>query len=175
VIRVVDLVALDGLAHNALLHYLLSHDLAARIIIPASEDAPLPALVDEPALIDEPQGAYIGMALRLVDVSAALRARPAGPGSDGITVNMRIKDATAPWNEGTWSWTSTDGKIDVSPTSAPPDVAIDAANLGPIYNGFMSTDTASGAGLIDASTPASCSRLQALLGTTSRPFCNDDF
>lgn len=175
VLRVIDMVALSGGAYTALLHYLLSHDLAARIIITTGDDDPISAQVEEPALIQEPHSAYFGMALRLVDVPAALRARPPGPGSDGVTVTLRIRDATAPWNDGVWFCSSDSGKISVAASNATHDIEIDAACLGPLYNGFITTEAASRAGMLTAASSNAIKRLQLLLGVTRRPFCFDDF
>lgn len=176
VMRVFDMVALDGDAHGALLHYLLSHDLAARVIVPASEDMAVASLVEEPALIQEPQGAYIGMALRLVDVPAAFEARPPGRGSAGVRLTLHIEDAAAPWNTGTWECASDGQRISASRLDeASADLCVDAVALGPLYNGFITPDAACRAGMLTARTPDAVDRLRSLLGVESRPFCLDDF
>ncbi len=101
-LRVFDWTALDGEAYSAILNYLMSHDLADQIVVLASEDEPLLAAFDEPTHVKSPPGLWTGMLLRIVDLEAAIAARPAPAGSVGGSFTMAITDATAPWNQATW-------------------------------------------------------------------------
>lgn len=175
VVRVADWVALDGEAYAALLAYLLSHDLASRIVMMASEDEPIASQFVEPALLQDTQRAYFGMALRLVDVQKAFAERPAPVGCGGIEVVIGVEDAEAPWNSGVWRISSGGLRLVAERSSDNPAIEVDAAVLGPLYNGFISPAGAARAGLLSHSDDGALERLQRLLAVTSRPFCIDDF
>ena len=70
-LRVLDWAALDGEAYAAILTYLLSHDLATRIVMLASSEEPFAAAFEEPTHFAEPNSSWFGMLLRLVDVQRA--------------------------------------------------------------------------------------------------------
>jgi predicted acetyltransferase len=174
VLRVVDWVALDGDAYAAILQFLLSHDLAARIVMNVAEDEPLPAAFIEPSAMETPS-AHLGPMLRLVDVRRAFEHRPALPGADGLEVVLQIHDSAAPWNAGVWRIAAGGQRFVVDSSAAAPQLELDATSLGPIYNGFMQPAEAARVGAICVHDEAAVGRLARLCAVSSRPACLDEF
>lgn len=84
--------------------------------------------------------------LRVVDVPAALRARPVLPVAD--TVDLAVHDPTLPANEGPWRLTADDGRLRVEPT-ATADVRIDVRGLAGLYTGHATTAALRMRGLLE--------------------------
>ncbi len=174
-LRVFDWVALDGEAYSALLNYLMSHDLADQIVMLASDDEPLLAAFDEPTHVKPPPGAWTGLLLRVVDLEAAIAARPVPAGSDDGAVTLALKDATAPWNQATWRIESAGGRMHAEKTTTPPELELDVAALAPIYNGFVKPADAARVGQLQAFTSKAVETMGGMFATPFAPFCGDDF
>lgn len=174
-LRVQDWVALDGNAYSAVLNYLLSHDLASRIMLMTSTDDPLPLTIEEPTHIVEPPGAWPGIMLRLVDVEAALKRRPAPRAADGLGFTIALTDDAAPWNAGTWRVETHGGRVSVEPTASVADLEMDARTLATLYNGYTHPSEAVRAGLIRVTDRSGIDAATAIFRTTWAPFTPDDF
>jgi predicted acetyltransferase len=174
-LRVDDWVALDAEAYSAMLNYLLSHDLATRIIMLAGADEPLQDAFEEPFYIAEPPGAWFGAMLRLVDVPGAIEARPAQPQASGKAVTVALTDASAPWNAGTWHIESRAGRTHAERTNTAPQIEMDIRALAPIYNGFTKPGDAARVGTIRVVDANAIGALTDLFATSFTPYCPDDF
>jgi predicted acetyltransferase len=175
VLRVLDWIALDTDAYAAVLGYLLSHDLATRIVLMASQDDPVPDAFEEPVHIAEPPGAWFGTMLRLIDVQRAVEARPALPQASGKSVTIALIDETAPWNAGTWRIESHEGRMSAERTDRAPELEMDVRALAPIYNGFTRPAEAVRVGAVRATSDRAVAAATDLFGTSFAPYCPDDF
>ena len=175
VLRVIDWVAFDVDDYSALLNYLMSHDLADRIILVVSEDEPVLAAFDEPVHVKQPPGAWTGMLLRLVDLPLAIEARPASADTSGLEVTIAVTDVAAPWNAGTWRIVCGEGRMAAERTSSTPELETDATALAPIYNGFTHPAEAARVGQLVVHEPRALERMARMFATPFRPFCPDDF
>lgn len=174
-LRVLDWAALDGEAYAAILTYLLSHDLSTRVVMLASADEPFAAAFEEPAHIAEPQGAWFGMLLRLVDVQRALEARPALPQASGKGVTIALRDDAAPWNAGAWRVEASEGRIVAERTQTAAELEMDVRALAAIYNGFTKPADAARVGQVRARGEAALAAATEIFAASSAPFTPDDF
>lgn len=175
ILRVDDWVALDSDAYSAILNYLLGHDLSDRILMLASPDDPLPDAFEEPTHIVQPAGAWFGAMLRIVDLPAAIAARPALPQAAGGAVTIALTDAAAPWNVGTWRIECSDGAVTAERTNAAPQLEMDVCALAPIYNGYTKPIDAARVGAVTVRDARALDALEALFSTSFAPYCPDDF
>jgi predicted acetyltransferase len=86
--------------------------------------------------------------LRLVDLPAALQARPWPSGVTG-EVAFRVEDPVCPWNSGTWRLELAGGQGRVAP--APPSTraaTADVRGLASLFTGFAGPDDLLRAGLL---------------------------
>ena len=121
--------------------------------------------------------------LRLVDLPAALQARP-WPAGVGGQVSFRVEDPACPWNTGTWRLELANGQGRVEPApgsepgsgsgsagarvpgwgSAEPDPAVPAADirgLASLFTGFATPDDLLRAGLLGGFDPDAVELLRA--------------
>jgi predicted acetyltransferase len=103
--------------------------------------------------------------LRLVDLPAALQARPWPSGVAG-QVAFRVEDPVCPWNTGTWRLELADGKARVEPAAAPGSgpgaaPAADIRGLASLFTGFASPDDLVRAGLLTGFDPGAVELLRA--------------
>jgi len=174
-LRVHDWVALDAGGYAALLSFLLTHDLAQRIVMLASTDEPLAGAFVEPTHMSEPAGAWPGIMLRLVDVQRALEARPALPQASGRGVTVALRDDKAPWNAGTWRIESSEGRISAERTAGAPQLEMDACALASIYNGFTKPADAVRVGAVVARNDEAIGAAADIFAVAFAPYCPDDF
>jgi predicted acetyltransferase len=174
-LRVDDWIAVDAEAYSAILNYLLGHDLSGRILMLASPDEPLPDAFEEPTYITEPPGAWFGAMLRLVDIPAAVSARPALPQGSGKSATIALTDATAPWNAGTWHIACGDGHATAERTNGTPQLEMDVRALAPIYNGYTKPADAARVGSIRVHDPRALDALADIFAASFTPYCPDDF
>jgi predicted acetyltransferase len=105
--------------------------------------------------------------LRLVDLPAALEARPWPSGVAG-RVNFRVQDPVCPWNTGTWRLELSGGQARVEPAGgasgssgfAPAAIA-DVRGLASLFTGFAGPDDLVRAGLLSGFDPAALDLLRA--------------
>jgi predicted acetyltransferase len=175
VLRVYDWAALDAEGYAAILHYLLGHDLATRIIMLAGDDEPFAAAFEEPVHFVEPSSFWNGIMLRVVDVQRAVEARPALPQASGWAVTIALTDDAAPWNAGTWRVEASEGRMSAERTDTAPELEMDARALAPIYNGFTKPADAVRVGQVRARSDEAVAAATELFATTFAPFTPDDF
>ncbi len=143
-----EFVALTADAYRGLLRYMLSHDLTEEIFWFGPLDDPLAYAVDDSYKVKRE---YMdNMMLRVVDVEAAVAARPAGLGAPDGALSLAISDAAAPWNQGTWRIECADGKLHTRKADGSADLLMEAATFAAVYDGFMKATDAARAGLAEA-------------------------
>ena len=145
-----EFVALTGDAYQGLLRYILSHDLTDEIFWYGPVEDPLAYAVDDSYQVKRE---YIDdLMLLVVDVEAAVSARPAGPGAPDGALSIAISDAAAPWNQGTWRIESSGGKLSARKADGGnADISMEAATFAAVYDGFMKASDAVRSGLAEAS------------------------
>ena len=86
--------------------------------------------------------------LRLVDLPAALQARPWPSGVAG-QVAFRVEDPACPWNTGAWRLALAGGEARVDPAPGPaPAATADIRGLASLFTGFTGPDDLLRAGLL---------------------------
>ena len=103
--------------------------------------------------------------LRLVDLPAALQARPWPSGLAG-QVAFRVEDPICPWNTGTWRLELEGGQGRVEPAPGPGPGSVGPGNadirgLAPLFTGFAIPDDLIRAGLLDGFDPDAVELLRA--------------
>ncbi|HEY8490207.1 MAG TPA: GNAT family N-acetyltransferase [Dehalococcoidia bacterium] len=165
-----ELAACTPEAYQGLVHFLLHHDRVTDARWLAPPDDAFLALVTDPSRV---QPTHLpGFMLRLVDVPAALAARPYTV--DGTLV-LEVRDATAPWNQGRWRLAVREGRATVEPGGGEPDLALDAADLAPLYDGYWTASALALAGLIGARSPEALELADRLFATRTPPFMPEFF
>jgi predicted acetyltransferase len=169
-----EFVALTADAYRGLLRYMLSHDLTEEIFWFGPLDDPLAYAVDDSYKVKRE---YMdNMMLRVVDVEAAVAARPAGLGAPDGALSLAISDAAAPWNQGTWRIESSRGKLSAKKADgANTDLLMEAATFGAVYDGFMKATDAVRAGLAEAPNGAAALLADRIFGSEYPPRGPDFF
>jgi predicted acetyltransferase len=99
--------------------------------------------------------------LRLVDLPAALQARPWPSGVAG-SVAFRVEDRVCPWNTGVWRLELSGGEARVEPVAgAAPGAAADVRGLASLFTGFAGPDDLVRAGLLSGFDPGALGLLRA--------------
>jgi predicted acetyltransferase len=99
--------------------------------------------------------------LRVVDVAAALEARPWPSGVAG-QVAFRVEDPTCPWNDGGWRLEVAGGRGRVAPAgAAAPAARADVRGLASLFTGFAGPDDLVRAGLLAGFGPEDLELLRA--------------
>jgi predicted acetyltransferase len=99
--------------------------------------------------------------LRLVDLPAALQARPWPSGVAG-QVAFRVEDPSCPWNTGAWRLELAGGQGRVEPASGPaPAATASIRGLASLFTGFAGPDDLARAGLLDGFDPPAVELLRA--------------
>jgi predicted acetyltransferase len=99
--------------------------------------------------------------LRLVDLRAALQARPWPSGVAG-QVTFRVEDPACPWNTGTWRLELSAGQGRLDQVAAARGTATaDIRGLASLFTGFAGPDDLIRAGLLDGFDPAAVDLLRA--------------
>lgn len=168
-----EVVALTRDAYLNAMLYLTRHDLPKEITWHAPIDDPLMTLVEDPTKL-RVQIEYDVM-LRVCDVAGALSVRPPAYAEHSGSLTLRVSDASAPWNEGTWHIEVKDGATEVEPATGEPDISLSATTLAPIFNGYISPSAAALAGLVEARNEDALAAADALFATTHPPYCADGF
>lgn len=171
-ITVRELVALTDNAYRGLVMYVLRHDLMHEVSWTMPPDDPLTAMLADP--IGVKIDTWPGFMLRIVDVIPALEGRGYLAGASG-RLTMKLADATAPWNAGTWSLEVEDGRARVKPAAHEPDLSMEVGTLAALYNGFLSPYQAARAGLLEAGSPAALETATRTFAVSAPPYCPDHF
>jgi len=99
--------------------------------------------------------------LRLVDLPAALQARPWPSGLAG-RVAFRVEDRVCPWNTGVWRLELSGGEARVEPVAGvAPAAAADVRGLASLFTGFAGPDDLVRAGLLSGFDPDALDLLRA--------------
>jgi predicted acetyltransferase len=99
--------------------------------------------------------------LRLVDLPAALQARPWPSGVAG-RVELRVEDRVCPWNTGVWRLELSGGAARVEPVAGEaPGAAADIRGLASLFTGFAGPDDLVRAGLLSGFEPDALDLLRA--------------
>jgi predicted acetyltransferase len=85
--------------------------------------------------------------LRLVDLPAALQARPWPAGVTG-RLELRVEDRVCPWNTGGWRLELAGGQAKVEPAASTPAATADIRGLASLFTGFAGPDDLVRAGLL---------------------------
>lgn len=168
-LHVVEAVFLDGDAAHGLIAYLLQHDLSQNAIWDAAEDTPVLHVLDDPG-----ERVHVrrrpGLMLRIVDLPAALAARPCYAAAPAA-VTLAVRDAACPWNAGTWRISGEAGRLNAAPSDAEPQLALDITTLAALYNGGLAPETAVRAGLIAVRDTPALAAAHDLLAMRRPPVC----
>jgi predicted acetyltransferase len=168
-----EFAALTPDAYLNLITFLGRHDIHSEVRHFAPSDDPLPLLFEDTERLEVRQG-YTVM-LRLVDVEAALRARPPASPEVRAEFTLEVRDRSAPWNEGTYHIAARDGAIEVERASGPAALSVDARVLAPIFNGYLTPASAAATGQLQVSDPAALPQADAFFAPTHRPHFPDRF
>ena len=98
--------------------------------------------------------------LRVVDLPAALQARPWPAGVTG-RVDFRVDDPLCPWNTRVWRLELAGGQGRVEPAPATPDAVADVRGLASLFTGFAGPDDLLRAGLLSGFDPGAVDLLRA--------------
>jgi len=139
----------------------------------APSDDPLPLLFEDTDRLEVRQGYTV--LLRLIDVEAALRARPPASPEVRADFTLEVRDRTAPWNEGTYRIAARDGASEVERASGPAGLSVDARVLAPIFNGYLTPSSAAATGQLQVSDAAALAEAEAFFAASHRPHFPDRF
>jgi predicted acetyltransferase len=98
--------------------------------------------------------------LRLVDLPAALRARPWPSGVAG-QVTLQVEDPACPWNGGSWRLELAGGEARVEPAPAAGSATADVRGLASLFTGFVGPEDLVRAGLLRGFDPDALDLLRA--------------
>jgi predicted acetyltransferase len=135
----------DPTSHATLLRYLMDLDLTSTI---ALHRVP----IDSPVvhLLMSPRAAEMRiddiLYVRLVDVDRALASRTYATQIDLV---IEVADVFCPWNDGRWRLLGDEKGATCERTSAAPDLAIGARELGAVYLGGTKISALAAAGLVE--------------------------
>jgi len=169
----IELISLSGDAYLNLVSFLAQHDIRHLIKLDLPSDDPLPLLFSDAERLD--MKTHYTALLRIVDVPAALRARPVADESLDTELTLAITDSTAPWNQGTWRIRVSDGRTLVEETKDEGELTLDARVLAPVFNGYVSPTRAATAGMFRASSEDALRRADAFFAPLYPPFFTDSF
>jgi predicted acetyltransferase len=168
-----ELVALTRDAYINLLQFILRHDLPREIGLNAAPDDPFLSLVHDARHVRVREG--FDVMNRIVDVETALKQRPSADPDLDCSFTMRFEDRAAPWNEGTWQVTQSDGRVQVEKTDASPDMTLSTTTLSPLFNGFLTPTAAAFIGRLECEDEDTLKAADRFFATLYPPYCSDGF
>jgi predicted acetyltransferase len=171
-LEIVELVAPTPRAYRALVGWIAANDLADDGQWAAPDGDPLPSLVLDPRALM--QATIPGFMLRVVDLPAALAARPAAPEAPDGRLTLAVADPQADWNAGAWAIALEAGHLSARRTTAAPDLACEISTLSALYNGFLAPERAWRCGLLGGDA-AALPALAACFGAARRPLLRETF
>ena len=171
VVKVTELIAVSDEVRGHLWRYLLDLDLVRTVV---TENSP----VDEPLrwLLADPRRMRLihlhdALWLRLVDVSAALRARTYA------TIDTLVLDVADPFRPafaGRYRVDGSPGGASCAPTDDAADLAIDVADLASTYLGSTTFSELARARRVVELTDGAMRRADLMFSSTPRPWCTTD-
>jgi predicted acetyltransferase len=163
-VHVIEAVGVTSEALAAVWRHLLDIDWMERTkawLLPV--DHPLFLLLEEPSRmrfrVEE------SVWLRLVDVSAALRARWWAQEEDIV---LAVNDSFCPWNEGSY-------RLDGSTTTEAVDLRLDVRDLGAAFLGGFTFSELRRAGRVEELVPGALHRADGAFRTDRAPWCPEIF
>jgi predicted acetyltransferase len=166
-----DMAWLTPEAYRKIWGHFASMDLAESIqwmYVPA--DDPLAYLVSEPSALNiETRDGFMA---RIVDVAAAIPLRPYG--ADG-RICFEIKDDMCPWNQGIWQMEISEGRAQIEPSEATPELCIPIDTMAMMVFGHLSPSKAVRMGLAEFHLPEALPLWDHIMQTPNLPFCPDFF
>ena len=111
--------------------------------------------------------------VRVVDLTAALA--PLVPNDDTLACTVRVRDALAPWNDGTWRITPGPEGCAVEPTSAAVAATLDVRAVPLLVGGAATPEAVLRAGLADGDRRALATLAALSTGRTPYQSLNDRF
>lgn len=172
-VEVRELIANSRDAYLNLLAYFGRHDIHNEVSIQASPHDPILMLFADAEKLDVRQG--FAVLLRIVDFEAAMQARPAARSDDSAELTLRLVDDTAPWNDGAWRIGVAEGKTWAERSDAEPELTLSAPALAPLFNGYVSPQTAASVGLLEASSDDALERAARIFAVRCPPYFTDHF
>ncbi len=170
-LRVRELIAIDVEARMVALGFLRNHDSqASQVRLTQPEDSRLLALLADPRVKIEVEPGFM---LRLVDVPAALEARPYTPEAAGY-LTLQVTGPEPGAEPTGYLLEVADGHGMVTPAAGDADLILDARVLAQLYTGYLTPTQAVGLGLLAAHDPAALARADAMFAIP-RPFMPDFF
>jgi predicted acetyltransferase len=155
-LRVLYNACTDHQAFCGLLGLLSTHD-AEEIVLYRPDERRLLNLLSDPKAID--CRTRPGMMVRVVDVADALETI-AYPDDASGTLTIEVDDDTAPWNDGQFTVTVTDGEADCERVDgADPDVALGIATFSQLFVGYHTVEDARQFGTLWVSDEETAARL----------------
>jgi predicted acetyltransferase len=171
--RVPELIALTGDAYLNLITVLGQHDIRDKITLRAPLDDPLQLLFADTERLKITE--RFTVMLRVVDVEAALRARPLADPSLSTELTLEVVDVSAPWNQGTWRLRAGEARLLVDKVPGDGELRLDARVLASLFNGYVKPSRAAGAGLLQAATEDSLRRADATFAVSYPPHFTDRY
>jgi predicted acetyltransferase len=169
----IELVAETGDAYLNLLGYLASMDIFREVTLNAPSVDLLPLLFDDGERLEISQ--RFTVMLRVIDLKAALEARPAAEPTLDVAFTIQVQDKAAPWNDGTWRIVSKRGETHLEGTDAPAGLTLEARVLGPLLSGYLSPSAAARAGLLHVEDVTSLVPADAFFRTLEPPHFTDSY
>ncbi len=170
-LEVVRLLAIDDQAEADLWAHLGSVDLVTEITAHrCRSDDPLRWRVADEARVRDTS--YMPVFIRLLDMPRALAARTYEV-ADRLV--LRVHDASAPANDGTWSLDAGPDGCEVTATDDEADVELDVADLASLWLGGVSPAPLVAAGRIEVADPGVVGRLRRLFAVDLAPWTPFDF
>ncbi|MBV8932266.1 MAG: GNAT family N-acetyltransferase [Kutzneria sp.] len=172
VLHVREIVATTAVAHAALWRYLLDVDLVGRVNCPGmAVDEPILHMLADPYHLSRDLRASLWV--RIVDVNRALRLRGY---SAPLDVVLAVEDEFCPWNAGRWRLVAdTNGVAEVKRTTAEPDLALTASELGAIYLGGTTVGMLADAHRIRELRPGAVLAASRAFAGDHQPHCPEVF
>ncbi|GAC1608201.1 MAG: GNAT family N-acetyltransferase [Mycobacteriales bacterium] len=167
-VHVREVVAIHPETRARLWRYLLDLDLMSTVRSPlTATDEPLLHLLAEPRAATP--RLKDNLWVRLVDVPAGLASRCYATGLDVV---LDVLDEVCPWNAGRWRLSGDATGATCTPTAAPADLQVRAADLGAGYLGGTTLTARAGAGHLTELTSGSLAAASVAFGWPGpAPFC----
>lgn len=165
-VRLSTLVATDPEAWSALWQHVLDVDLTARLVTwVRPPDDPVLHLVSDPHALHPSDGPPLYV--RVLDVPRVLSTRGYGPGTLEVVLEVVDRDGFA---DGRYALRIADTTASCEPTTAAPDLRLDAEVLARLVLGGVELTALVAAGRLEAVTPAVVEPLSVMLRSSRAPW-----
>lgn len=171
VLEIRDLIWLTPSAYRAIWEHIGRFDLVREVhwrSVPP--DDPLPHLLLEPRMLRAT--ARDGILARIVDLPRALSERPY---SAAGALTVEVRDDMCPWNAGRWSVETSGAETRVERTTAEPQLTMPVHTLAMLLFGQLSATESARMGRLDVHDDGALDLWDAVMRTSYRPYCADQF